>query len=308
MTETTQSLSEPERNNNNIVPGAQTVQRPCWGFTMPEKQKTLKSLMSLLLSHCKEFEFQLEKGEETGYLHYQGWISLKKKKRWQQIVDIMECDVRPPSKNAFALKEYCKKNKTRVAGPWNQDTQLIRDRFLEFEPFEWQKEILDIIKQEADDRTLYWRYSPTKGKMGKTLLAKHICIKSKKNIFVSGKSADIKSAICTMQGDPEVVIFYFTKTVEDYVSYEAIESVKDGLFFSGKYESGMKIYDNPHVICLANFKPNKKALMPDRWNIKNIETGQESDSESDTDTIMAHDEKKRGLPKGNPPHLLFTRT
>lgn len=203
-------------------------------------------------------------------MHYQGMISLKKKKRFQQVVDLLNCHVEPAI-NPHALANYCKKRETRVAGPWDENSVLIRDRFLEFEPFPWQKEILEIIKDEADDRTIHWYYSPTKGKMGKTLLAKHICIQNKDAIFVSGKSADIKSAICTMEIPPRIVIFYFTKTSEEYISYEAIESVKDGIFFSGKYESNMKLFDNPHVICLANFRPKESALMADRWKITNLE-------------------------------------
>lgn len=240
---------------------------------------SLKSLHSLLMKECKSFVFQLEEGQ-SGYRHYQGMISLKKKKRFQQVVEMLGCHIEV-AQNPFALKQYCQKRETRVAGPWDEKSVMIRDRFLEFEPFEWQKQILDIIKEEPDDRTIHWYYSPTKGKMGKTLLAKHICIENRDAIFVSGKSADIKSGICSMDEAPKIVIFYFTKTNEEYVSYEAIESVKDGIFFSGKYESGMKLFDNPHVICLANFKPKKNALMTDRWHIVNIEDDTNSPSDSE---------------------------
>lgn len=55
--------------------------------------------------------------------------------------------------------------------------------------------------------------------------------------------------------------------MENYVSYEAIESVKDGIFFSGKYESGMTIFNQPHIICFANFAPDIGKMSSDRWKI-----------------------------------------
>jgi len=79
------------------------------------------------------------------------------------------------------------------------------------------------------------------------------------------------AAIASMKVKPKVVIIDIPRTSESFVSYGGIEKIKDGCFFSGKYESGMVLYDNPHVICFANFPPVSETMSADRWHIVKIE-------------------------------------
>ena len=60
----------------------------------------------------------------------------------------------------------------------------------------WQKELLEIIKAEPDDRTIHWFYDKIGGS-GKTTLAKHICI-NYNAIYLSGKAADMKFGVIEM--------------------------------------------------------------------------------------------------------------
>lgn len=105
-------------------------------------------------------------------------------------------------------------------------------------------------------------------------MAKHLCIKFPNEIvFCSGKASDIKFAVSTHINEGKLLtacIFHFTRTQEQYISYEALESVKDGIFFSGKYESKQCIFNSPHVIVFANFPPDKNNLSLDRWKITEI--------------------------------------
>ena len=92
-------------------------------------------------------------------------------------------------------------------------------------------------------------------------------------ICVQGKCTDIKHAVNALvkKGTPpRAVLFIFPRSVEDYVSYDAIESVKDGIFFSGKYDSGMCLFPNPHVYIFANFLPDLDKLTSDRWKIHTL--------------------------------------
>lgn len=89
-------------------------------------------------------------------------------------------------------------------------------------------------------------------------------------IYVQGKASDIKAAIVAMAVKPTIVIFGLPRSMEDYVSYEAIESVKDGIFFSGKYESGMCLFKPPHILIFANFMPDESKLSSDRWRITRL--------------------------------------
>uniref|UniRef100_UPI00404745CB hypothetical protein n=1 Tax=Aliarcobacter sp. TaxID=2321116 RepID=UPI00404745CB len=135
----------------------------------------------------------------------------------------------------------------------------------------FQKEILNRIKNKPDDRKIYWFYEE-EGAVGKTALAKHICM-NYNALYVSGKCADIKFGVVDFLKEKEldVCLFAFPRTYEDYVSYEALESIKDGIFYSGKYESGMVMFNSPHIIIMANFAPNLDKLSKDRWVIKKIE-------------------------------------
>ncbi|KAH3697424.1 hypothetical protein DPMN_084925 [Dreissena polymorpha] len=40
---------------------------------------------------------------------------------------------------------------------------------------------------------------------------------------------------------------------------------EDGCIFSSKYESQVKTFKPPKVVCFANFAPIKDALSADRW-------------------------------------------
>jgi len=90
---------------------------------------------------------------------------------------------------------------------------------------------------------------------------KYDCIR-----FENGKSADIKHSY---QGQ-EIVVFDFCRAMQNHVNYEVIESIKNGIMFSPKYESKMKIYKKPLVIVFANFEPDESKLSKDRWKIIRI--------------------------------------
>ena len=40
-------------------------------------------------------------------------------------------------------------------------------------------------------------------------------------------------------------------------NYGAVESISNGYFFSGKYESGMCVFNPPHIVVFSNMPPDK---------------------------------------------------
>ncbi|KAK7505378.1 hypothetical protein BaRGS_00003540 [Batillaria attramentaria] len=94
------------------------------------------------------------------------------------------------------------------------------------------------------------------------LLSKFLVVKGA--IRFENKSADVKHAYTGQR----VVIFDLARSQEDHINYEIIESIKNGVMFSSKYESQMKIFPPPHVVIFANFPPNLRKLSQDRWDIK----------------------------------------
>lgn len=217
------------------------------------------------------FIYQYEIGEETGKEHIQAHVEFTNARSFQSLkkglpkgVHIEKC------KNVGASRQYCQKEETRKPGtrPYYRGIEWVRpikDVVKEKGARDWQQKILDIIKEEADDRKIYWVYDPD-GSKGKTSLIRHICL-NYNAIMVSGKANDIKCAIASMDNKPEIVLYNITRTQENYISYESLESVKDGIFFNGKYESGMIIMNPPHMIVMANCLPDLDKLTVDRWEI-----------------------------------------
>jgi hypothetical protein len=136
----------------------------------------------------------------------------------------------------------------------------------------FQLEIKEMIQTKPDPRKILW-YWDSKGNIGKTTIAKHLCMKDETCIYVSGKAADIKSMIQVMKAkgkDVNTILFGIPRFSQDYVSYSALEELKDGIFFSGKYEAGMVIMNTPHIIVMANFAPDESKLSADRWDIRDL--------------------------------------
>jgi len=63
------------------------------------------------------------------------------------------------------------------------------------------------------------------------------------------------------------IVFDFTRSVEGFVSYSTIEELKDGVLYSNKYESGMKLIRIPHMFIFSNFSPDEERFSEDRLEI-----------------------------------------
>lgn len=134
----------------------------------------------------------------------------------------------------------------------------------------WQIEILDLIENTPSQRAIHWYWSEVGG-IGKTTLCKHLCLKHGA-ILVSGAPSHVKCAIAdrVKDGKPPKIVLWNIPRTGGSISYTALEHVKDGIFFSEKYESGMCLYNEPHIIVFANWPPLESALSADRWVIKKI--------------------------------------
>lgn len=137
----------------------------------------------------------------------------------------------------------------------------------------WQQTIVDEIDAgQPDDRTINWIYD-TKGGVGKTALIRYL-ISKRGALVVSGKAADIKFAITTFVTthpgvyDIPPVIWTIPRAQQNHISYSALEEIKDGVFFSGKYESGQVIFNSPHLYCFSNSPPEVEKMTTKRWNVR----------------------------------------
>ena len=215
---------------------------------------------------AKEFVFQ-EELSDTGYKHYQGCFSLARKERLQAVKNLIGFhDIHLETcKNWGASKLYCSKKETRIGNVYTEDSCWVDIPEL---TEKWQLELRDFLtNNKPDPRTVIWFYDKHGGK-GKTTFTKHLVL-TNNDVFVccNGKTADIA---CAIKRNPKIVIMDLPRTMETYVNYSAIENLKNGMIFSSKYESNLKIFNNPHVVIFANFKPNEDALSADRWDIREL--------------------------------------
>lgn len=241
-----------------------------WVFTLHNySQKDIGSIQEVLGKKGKYF-FAEELGEQNSP-HLQGFVEFKKKSR------PFECELNKEihwEKMKGDLAEnfdYCRKESGATYTNFEEDDMpdVIVDPLEGIELYEWQKKVIEIIATKPDRRTINWFWEE-KGNTGKTSLAFHLCMKSERTIYVAGKAADMKFAIAACKTPPKVVIFDYVRSLEDFISYEGLESIKNGIFFSGKYEGKMHIQNPPHIIVLANFAPDLQRCSKDRWNVVNI--------------------------------------
>lgn len=140
----------------------------------------------------------------------------------------------------------------------------------------WQAEILKKVTTNADYRDILWVWEP-KGNTGKTYLAKYLHF-FYGAIITGGKSADMKYAIARWR---EITGHYPIAILIDLArshrmpksGYTTVEEIKNALFFSGKYDSGMVASCHPpHIVVFANYPPKTNNMSQDRWVIKTIDS------------------------------------
>lgn len=173
--------------------------------------------------------------------------------------------------------KYCTKRDTRVGNVYSNIEGLkwrktIIDPLLGKELYSWQQEVIDIVSKEPDERRIYWIWDPV-GNTGKSSLCKHLVLR-RGAIIVGGRCRDAEYAIMKIleERDPEIVCFDIPRSQFNHISYAAIESIKNGMFFSSKYESGQCVFNTPHVLVFCNYEPDYSRLSADRWVTLNAKT------------------------------------
>lgn len=275
------SQDEPAGNTKTAGSKKSYYQAYRWFFTLKRDFKNFhgviepiepENLAKILREFCKEFYFQLESGEQTGYVHYQGVVSLDKKHRMKEVVNLFGTKVVhvEPAKNWYSSIKYCAKDETKLKGPWDHNSVWV-ETITELNW--WQSELKDTLLCKPDNRTIYWLWDSV-GNIGKSSFCKYAAVHLGATVLGNGSFTDIAFAI----GDnPKTIIFDLPRTIEGRVNYTAIEKCKDGMVFSGKYESRTKIFNPPHIVVFANFSPDMHAMSADRWVVICLDTEKNDD-------------------------------
>jgi len=262
-------LDQTVGNTNTTVPTTKKFRS--WAITVNNPTQTPDQMDQIFRSlGCEAWIFQLEKGS-SGTPHYQGCFRFKSQRVWPK--EEFPGAHLEPCRDWRKSIVYCQKLEGRLAGPWSHGVVIKPTLKVITDLYPWQQAIVDRLKTPAEDRKILWVWEPN-GNVGKTQLCKLICATNRNAIFVgSGKPSDVKYAIAAMLQDeryPEVVLFGLPREYEHF-KVTVLEEVKDGIFFSSKYESGMVMFNSPHIIVFANRPPDDMSgLTPDRWEIYTV--------------------------------------
>lgn len=214
---------------------------------------------TILDTQTQKWKGQLEEGA-SGNRHIQASLYFQNGKTFAQVKKLFPGAHLEPTIAPKQADLYCTKEDTRVT-----NTDYFRARHMVM--YRWQAEILDIVAGEPHDRRIHWYWSEAGG-VGKSVFVRHLCLRHKA-LMVDGCGRDILHAVAEF-GNPGVIVFDLPRKA--LVDYRVLEAVKNGLFFSGKYESKMVTLDYPHIFVFANFPPKENELSADRWWIRQLDS------------------------------------
>ena len=246
-----------------------------YDFTLKAEDITKDDIISWLEKNAKTWCFQLEKGETTGYVHFQGRVSLRKKVRLTGQIKVQpwenHCSWSVTSNTNSGNCFYVLKDDTRIEGPWTEkDVQVYIPRQIrEIRAlYPWQQSIVDMA-DVWDTRTINMIYDPL-GNIGKSVLVGYMrCHGLARKLPPLNDYKDVMRIICDMPTS-RCYLFDMPRAMKkDKLGqlYTAIEEVKSGYAFDDRYSFKEKFFDCPNIWIFANTLPDFAMLSKDRWKI-----------------------------------------
>lgn len=247
-----------------------------------EHMVTYDQIKNVLKGFAKSWAFQLEKSDD-GYLHWQGNLSLIKKRRKTELLDILPIKFMHLAPLHDVKTLYMLKEDTRVEGPWtDKDVEVFVPYHLMFtyeQLYPWQQTVhrsSDI--DQRNSRLIDLVYNPP-GCEGKSTICgfmrlRNLCIK----LPPLNDAKDIIQAACDMcesreLRDPKVVFIDLPRAMDKtrlYGIYSAIEQIKDGFLYDVRYHYKEWVIHSPRIWVFTNILPDINLLSKDRWNIWTI--------------------------------------
>lgn len=253
-----------------------------WEFTLPKRALTVGAVHALLRRHCKAYTFQLERGDASGYEHYQGRLSLFKKIRATNAPDLFPetgIHISPTSNNARKGPPfYCLKEQTRLEGPWTEKDFVEAPKLCwpyneeDWDnPLPWQKEMFERLSQRIK-RTIYCIIDH-KGCNGKTsFIKKAKAMGLAREIPAMTSMEDIMAWVMSFPPHKGYMIDMPRAMPKCKLAgfYAGIESLKNGYAYDKRYHGKDMDFDSPNVVVFSNKKPKRTYLSMDRWRLLTI--------------------------------------
>lgn len=255
-----------EGNTDTSFANKQASRKTFYCFTLPNYDKyDYDEIIRQLKELSKKGMVGKEICPTTGTPHLQGFIALKKMMRITELKILGNPHFEACKGDEEQNLKYCSKEGNFIK--WGYPRPI---RVLEvLRP--WQEEILTRYRTEPDDRTICWFWEPN-GNIGKSAFIKYMIVKHKILFVSGGKRSDIFNLVFNQDMDECTAVFFnIPREDKGQISYAALESIKDGMICNTKYETGVKVFNSPHIFVFANFPPEKPELISkDRWIINEL--------------------------------------
>jgi len=250
-----------------------------------------EQLILVMKQIAKNYVFQMEKGEKTDYIHWQGRFSLIKKafkkqilKLWADVSDIPAPNYLEPTHDppkTFDYSCYAAKADSRVGQTYTdrdderEDVYIprqYRNKMDKLRPF--QQVILDSSKV-FEDRIINLIYDES-GCKGKSTVAALAELLGKGIDLPPINDADnlIQSCcnICMDKKirDPSPIFIDLPRAMnKDRLNgiYTAIEQIKKGKLYDIRYKYKTWWIDSPQIWVFSNIEPDLGMLSRDRWKV-----------------------------------------
>ena len=252
--------------NTKPPPIKQETQRIYWCFTMyPNDIEILETVESSLNLICKKWIFGIETCPTTGKKHLQGFMHLLKKMRRTQISLPFNPHLEPCKGDEAQNVKYCSKEGNVRSFGFPPPLVVIKE--CEFNTF--QKMIVELFLGPVDKRKVYWFWDPIGG-CGKSDICKYLVHRYNILFCNGGKSSDLINLVFNTEAIPAMIWDMPRDTTK--ISFNAIESIKNGMVCNTKYETGIKLFNPPHIFILSNNLPEDFGrLSADRWVVYKID-------------------------------------
>lgn len=286
---TTINSPAPKSTKVSKVKSTQESAKVKWVFTWHnysekdiEKLNYMAGIQYSTANRVKTFKFLIfakEVGGAGETPHLQGYCEMVKRQRLTAMKEIFGNNTihfEPARGTRQANVEYIEKEggDIFVNGKKVGKLNILKRNQL----YKWELFIEKIIMQEPDERKIYWLYE-TIGGSGKSTFVRYL-VAEHGALTLSNKAADMKYGIINYKEKmgvyPQLIVIDIPRSIDGkFISYTGIEEIKNGCFFSTKYESSQVLMPQPHIIVFANIQPNFEQMSRDRWEVRHIDTNQD---------------------------------
>lgn len=228
---------------------------------------------------CKKYCFQIERGEKTGKIHYQGRFSLMTKKRMSETIKCL----REKGWESFQLSVTSNENKnndfyvckedTRIQGPFTDNNYVyIPKDVLKMSTLRpWQDTLIKNLST-YDERTVDVIFDPI-GNNGKSSITRYMMIyKDCELLPFCNDYKDIMRMAYDV-GPKKIYLIDMPRAINKeklFQFFSGVETLKSGYCYDDRYKFQKRLFDRPRICIFTNTYPDISLLSSDMWKVWTI--------------------------------------